>query len=621
VLQGAFPIPLLRTFFLVLVVTVLILSCTVPVSALITCTAPCECLTEGAAQQNFVTYTRCASEVCGYATALGAAAEVPMYCYQGTSTRSLATPTPTPTPTPTMVYARQTTPIPLVAPTTVAPTLTFSDVQVLPISTETPYTVPTGKVKAVVTQNLKDTDGDGIVDIFDNCPSISNADQYDHDGDGVGDDCDNCEFASNEDQKDSDGDRIGDACDLCPHKKYVGSKSWEEDRDMPGSLDKDMDGIGDACDTCPSLSNADQKDSDGDGVGDLCDNCPLTPNAGQENSDSKTVCAWTSGQSVCTEIEKEGDACDCNDGIQGPNEEGMDCGGVCSASCSLCPPESGAIIALPVSFDYRTWRGHDWMGAVNDQGGCGSCWAQSAVGVMEAQYNLEQDKIMGLKLSPQYLTSWHSNSEGLHPGTCMGGYRSSALAEIKFYSVVDEGCFPYQSENCIEWKWDSSTSTSIETYNATCGYYMKKDTWGGSYPVASFPPFRDSRCSDWQSRQWTIEGYARTSADTYAIKRALLCHGPLSVCSKAWRHCVVIAGYSDTWTDPNGIYGQGAWIIKNSWGANWQGSGQSDLYSAGPGYAYIPYNNHPYSDIRNVEYAANTYGARGPTYVWGIKKV
>src|SRR5262245_34206146 len=37
-----------------------------------------------------------------------------------------------------------------------------------------------------------DTDGDGVVDAVDNCPTVSNADQRNHDGDPFGDVCDKC---------------------------------------------------------------------------------------------------------------------------------------------------------------------------------------------------------------------------------------------------------------------------------------------------------------------------------------------------------------------------------------------------------------------------------------------
>ncbi len=61
-----------------------------------------------------------------------------------------------------------------------------------------------------------DMDGDGILDVGDNCPRTSNPDQKDTDGDGVGDACDNCKTTSNHDQADADTDGIGDACDPCP---------------------------------------------------------------------------------------------------------------------------------------------------------------------------------------------------------------------------------------------------------------------------------------------------------------------------------------------------------------------------------------------------------------------
>jgi FIMAH domain-containing protein/thrombospondin type 3 repeat protein/uncharacterized protein DUF11 len=58
---------------------------------------------------------------------------------------------------------------------------TPSSVTVTPDST--PFFVSFGK--------SLDTDGDGIPDIFDNCPTVANIHQRDSDGDGIGDSCDN----------------------------------------------------------------------------------------------------------------------------------------------------------------------------------------------------------------------------------------------------------------------------------------------------------------------------------------------------------------------------------------------------------------------------------------------
>jgi hypothetical protein len=58
-----------------------------------------------------------------------------------------------------------------------------------------------------------DSDGDGVVDQVDNCPSDANPSQADSDGDGVGDACDNCPHVANPGQEDFDQDNIGDVCD------------------------------------------------------------------------------------------------------------------------------------------------------------------------------------------------------------------------------------------------------------------------------------------------------------------------------------------------------------------------------------------------------------------------
>jgi len=70
----------------------------------------------------------------------------------------------------------------------------------------------------------RDSDGDGIPDVIDNCPLVPNPDQADLDRDGVGDACDNCVAAFNPSQEDSVGDGVGDACRerVCPTNVLCG---------------------------------------------------------------------------------------------------------------------------------------------------------------------------------------------------------------------------------------------------------------------------------------------------------------------------------------------------------------------------------------------------------------
>ncbi len=58
-----------------------------------------------------------------------------------------------------------------------------------------------------------DSDGDGVQNVNDNCPSVSNANQLDADHDTVGTACDNCPAVSNPNQLDANGNGIGDACE------------------------------------------------------------------------------------------------------------------------------------------------------------------------------------------------------------------------------------------------------------------------------------------------------------------------------------------------------------------------------------------------------------------------
>ncbi len=139
-----------------------------------------------------------------------------------------------------------------------------------------------------------DTDGDGITDPFDNCPTVFNPDQIDLDGDGVGDVCDNCVTSFNPDQADADVDGKGDFCDNCPTTAN------------PDQLNTDGDYEGDVCDNCPTVSNPGQADTDSDGKGDLCDNCPAIANPTQIDSDNDGI--GDACDPICCDINKAGDA-------------------------------------------------------------------------------------------------------------------------------------------------------------------------------------------------------------------------------------------------------------------------------------------------------------------------
>lgn len=174
---------------------------------------------------------------------------------------------------------------------------------------------------------------------------------------------------------------------------------------------------------------------------------------------------------------------------------------------------------LPTHFDWRNWQSQNWLTPAKQQG-CGDCWAFAAVGTMEAKYNIEQDALLNIDLSEQYLVS-----DCYAGGNCNGRgattqARIHTLDYIKNDGISDEVCFPYIGRNC------------------PC-----------------------TRCPDWSTRLWKIDCHGTVGDTIDAKKRALLCHGPLMTCGGG--HCVILIGWDDA---------DNSWIVKNSW-TWWQNGG------------------------------------------------
>lgn len=212
-----------------------------------------------------------------------------------------------------------------------------------------------------------------------------------------------------------------------------------------------------------------------------------------------------------------------------------------------------------------SWR--DRMTSVKNQGSCGSCWAFSTLGVVEAMYNIRGHGF-NLDLSEEYLVSGslaHDESNN-----CCGGWTDEALAYVRDSGVPDEACLPYVDGGA------GGCSCSTSSCGSNCTYRTGDECSDRRYSA--------DRCTDWQSRLRKISDTGTVANDQDAIKQKLVAVGPLAVsmcigttcggyydgeifkCSGASDvdHGVVVVGYDDA---------GGYWIVKNSWGVGFQDQG------------------------------------------------
>lgn len=175
----------------------------------------------------------------------------------------------------------------------------------------------------------------------------------------------------------------------------------------------------------------------------------------------------------------------------------------------------------PINADVD-WRDKGAVSPVKNQGNCGSCWAFSAVGIMES-WSLMKGKSVNLAEQQLVDCSRKYGNQG-----CSGGFNYQGLAYVKDHGITSTSSYPYVA------------------HNQGC----KVD--GGDFKITGVPSTKG--CSGISSS--ILSRPIGVSAD--ATNWSRYSSGVFSNCQRNLNHDILLVGINSS-----------NYIIKNSWGATW----------------------------------------------------
>ncbi|NXF59969.1 CATC peptidase, partial [Ciccaba nigrolineata] len=109
----------------------------------------------------------------------------------------------------------------------------------------------------------------------------------------------------------------------------------------------------------------------------------------------------------------------------------------------LTPELLKKVSSLPESWDWRNVSGVNYVSPVRNQGSCGSCYAFSSMGMLEARIRILTNNTQKPIFSPQQVVSCSQYSQG-----CDGGFPYLIAGKyVQDFGVVEEDCFPYTAQD------------------------------------------------------------------------------------------------------------------------------------------------------------------------------
>jgi predicted outer membrane repeat protein len=240
------------------------------------------------------------------------------------------------------------------------------------------------------------------------------------------------------------------------------------------------------------------------------------------------------------------------------------------------------VTALPSRFDLRDWG---WVSPVRDQGAMGACWAFGVTGALESALLKVYGLVTDFSENNMKNTMLQYSRYGVDI-QCEAGYDIAPLA----YLLSWLGAFSQDADSYDELGKISAFITTNKDIHVQDAIMVFHDSPGSSQiksAIIKYGSLRISFCG--QSKYDEVNPYFNPETSAQYINESLLPN-----------HVVSLVGWDDKYSKENFLItppGDGAWILKNSWGTDW----------GDEGYFYVSYYDKTfltyYDDAEDSRYA------------------
>jgi cathepsin C len=224
---------------------------------------------------------------------------------------------------------------------------------------------------------------------------------------------------------------------------------------------------------------------------------------------------------------------------------------------------------IPSDHDWRNHKGQDYVGAVMNQGSCGSCYAVAVTHMLESRVRVQTNNRHKPKLSIQEVLSCSRYSQGCH-----GGFPFLVGKYAQDFGLASESAEPYKGHKGVRCNANAQAKVRAKDYGYVGGYYgacnhkkMLRELYDNGPLVVGF----DTDAGLWHYSEGMYDATSliqeraaqaqqqKDHPNGWGEKHGTRMHNHWEKTT----HAVLVVGFGEH--SQHGKY----WIVQNSWGSNW----------------------------------------------------